>query len=180
MKDFYLEYEAGIYLLADLHLSKEHFEEEDQIIEDLKKNDHILIIVGDTYSKHFGVREFKKYHKELYEEIMTYDDIIFINGNNDPDCSDVDSITFNKDRKVYTIMHGHQLCYFTRFKFIDRFLNLFKKNVYRGINTKTLPDYIRKKLGFNNYIIGHFHQEATIGSSHLLAPRKVYKLDELI
>ena len=177
MKDLFskkfLELKKDDYLiLADMHMSEEKIENEEYLIEQLKKNPgKILILLGDTFQG--NPEKAIDAHARLYAE-LTKHHFILVKGNNDIGCG-FEGLKCGK--KI--LIHGHQLSIpFMLFPkastFVAKIISYFKPKRYKGINHNDIPQRIKNMLAFGNFIIGHYHQDRQIGNSHILAPRRLY------
>lgn len=167
--------------IADIHLTKGFSAEDDRLlIEQLKRyRDYKVIVNGDFLSHHASFKDAFHYHSSLMLELGQHPEVVFLNGNNDPDISMYDEAVFiDKSYAVWTVKHGHSLP-----KSLCRFLNLFKTyKTHSDRESAALPgtklyDKWTRKWGLSCTMIAHYHFECTcIRGFLVMAPRKVYKL----
>lgn len=122
MTDSYLNLGSNlddVYLLTDLHLTKEAFPEEQSLIEQIKKVRYV-ILMGDIFHANFPYKKFSVYHRELWDALMSCI-TVWLPGNNDfnTDLCDEQSVLVYYNGIKYQIMHGHQLCHFTKYKILS-------------------------------------------------------------
>lgn len=168
-------------IIADVHLTKDFTPAEDEeLIEQLEEySDYKVLVNGDFLNHHVSFKDAFIYHSLLMRELASHPEVVFLNGNNDPDISQYDEAVFlDKNFTMWTIKHGHSLP-----KFLCRLLNLFKMNKTRParecpIAPRTkLYDKWSRKWGLSCTMIAHYHFECRcIYDFLVMAPRKVYKL----
>lgn len=170
--------------MADCYLTKDFTPEKDnKLIEQFKLSRSLKILVnGDFLNHHTSFKDAFCYHRYLMQELSKHPEVIFLNGNNDPDISQYNEAVFlDKNNNAWVIKHGHFLP-----KFLCRVVNLFKTNNIRSekecfIKPQTkIYDKWDKKYGLSCVIIAHYHFECIcIYNFLIMKPNKLYKLIEI-